>query len=96
VVFHLRRRGPAIEAVISETMVPPGDRATRRAAYSRIARETGADYLIRLRDPAERGLGAWFWPVPAIGPTLTSRSLRTVPPAATAAWHLGLGDIELF
>ena len=31
VVFHLRRRGPAIEAVICETLVPPGDRRTRRA-----------------------------------------------------------------
>ena len=96
VVFHLRRRGPAIEAVICETLVAPGDAATRRAAYARIARETGADYLIRLRDPAERPLGAGFWPVPAIGPILTSRALDTLPPAPLAAWHLALGDIELF
>jgi len=96
VVFHLRRRGPAIEAVICETLVAPGDTATRRAAYARIARETGADYLIGLRDRAERRLRAGFWPVPAIGPILTSRALTTLPPAALAAWHLGLGDIELF
>jgi hypothetical protein len=95
-VFHLRRRGPAIEAVICETLVPPGDRRTRRAAYTRIARETGADYLIRLREPAERALGGWFWPAPGIGPILTSRRLGTVPPRTLAAWHLGLGDIELF
>jgi GNAT superfamily N-acetyltransferase len=96
VVFHLRRRGPAIEAVICETLVAARDSATRRAAYSRIARETGADYLIRLRDPADGLLGAGFWPIPAIGPTLTSRGVATLPPAQRGAWHLALGDIELF
>ncbi|MFM8303777.1 MAG: GNAT family N-acetyltransferase [Actinomycetota bacterium] len=94
VVFHLRRRGPALEAVICETLVPAGDARTRAAAFARISEESGADYLLALRSP--RPPGRRFWPVPGAGPVLTSRVLATAPPAARADWHLGLGDVELF
>lgn len=95
-VFHLRRRGPAIEAVVCETLVPAGDPRTTRALYAQLAKESGADYLIRLRSPAERPMGGWFWPAPGVGPVLTAREVNRSPASDPAGWALTLGDIELF
>jgi len=95
-VFHLRRRGPAIEAVVCEMLVPTGDLRTARALYTQMARESGADYLIRLRSPSEALVGSRFWPAPGVGPVLTGREVNRRPAPARAGWALTLGDIELF
>jgi hypothetical protein len=82
--------------VICETLVPRGDHRTVRALYGQIAKEAGADYLIRLRIPAERRSGGRFWPVPGVGPVLTGREVNRLPAPEPAGWALTLGDIELF
>jgi GNAT superfamily N-acetyltransferase len=93
-VFHLRRRGPALEAVVGDVLTPVGRRDEGRALVTRIARDAGADYLIRSDRRLAAGDG--FVRVPGAGPVLTVRQVRTPPPARLAAWRLGMGDIELF
>ncbi|MEI8000176.1 MAG: GNAT family N-acetyltransferase [Actinomycetes bacterium] len=94
VVIHLRRRGPAVEAVVADVFAP--DARSARAALGRVARASGADYLVRLRAPGDGGRRAGFWPVPRVGPTLTARAVSQSPPTALAAWRLTMGDIEIF
>jgi hypothetical protein len=97
VVFHLRRRGPALEAVIGDVLVPAGEPATGAELLDRIARETGADYLIGLDSPGARlGLAQRFGWIPGAGPTLTTRAVGTDPPLQVRDWSLTMGDIELF
>ena len=51
VIFRLRRRGRAIEAVICDLFVPPavgGGDEIARALLRRVARGTAADYLIQI------------------------------------------------
>jgi GNAT superfamily N-acetyltransferase len=101
-VFRLRRRGRAVEAGISDVLVPPGAGAARRSLLRTIARETGADYAIRVRGTDEAGglgrilPGAGFIPFPRQGPLLTWRALadRSVAPAL-AGLDFALGDVEL-
>lgn len=92
-VFHVRRRGPALEAVVCDVVVPDRAAEVEHALLSRIARESGADYLIRLGGPLYRH---GFVRVPAQGPVLTARALSTDPPADVHDWALGMGEIELF
>lgn len=92
-VVHLRRRGPAVEAVVAELLVP--DRATARAALRAVAR-SGADHLVRLRGTPDHLGALGFAPVPRVGPVLTARALTAEPPTALADWAVTLGDIELF
>ena len=96
VVFHLRRRGPALEAVVCEAFAPAGDRHTLGRLLRTVARDSGADYLIRLRTPRERLPRHEFWPAPRVGPVLTARAVTGRPPATLAGWALTMGDIELF
>jgi hypothetical protein len=93
-VFHLRRRGPALEAVICETFVPAGTDPS--GLYAEIARATGADYLLRLADPTGRRTRGRFLPAPGVGPILTAREVTRVPPERLGGWRLTMGDIELF
>jgi GNAT superfamily N-acetyltransferase len=96
-VFHLRRRGPAVEAVLSDVVVPdagPAGAQAARALVRRIARESGADYLLRI-DPRPL-TGDPFIRIPRTGPILTFRRLDAFVPPRLARWHVGMGDIELF
>ena len=98
-VFHLRRRGPATEAVVCDTFAPAGAETLLRAVHAEIARESGADYLLRLRRPGTgggRALADRFVPAPGIGPVLTGRDLTGAPPATPAGWGLTMGDVEIF
>ncbi len=91
VVFHLRRRGRATEAVLCDTFAEPGaDREVARLQH-RVLRETGADYLLTL---APGGRPRRFLPVPRTGPVLTTRTVARAAPTAPGAWALTMGDVE--
>jgi hypothetical protein len=92
-VFHLRRRGHAIEATVCDVLVPPGAAHVERELMRKIAALTNADYLLRIdRRRWLRG----FVPVPRAGPIVTFRGIagRKVP--ALADLSLTMGDVELF
>lgn len=89
IVFRLRRRGEAIEAVVIEQLVP--DWRTGALLVQRLLRQTGADYAIGLRTGPSAGL----LPLPKQGPLLTTRPLASSPPAPES-WVLTMGDVELF
>lgn len=92
-VFRVRRRGAATEAGVSDLLVPLGAAATARRLLRLVARETGADYAIRVGRPLPR---AGFIPFPRQGPILTWRPLAdSSPPPRLADLDLSLGDVEL-
>jgi GNAT superfamily N-acetyltransferase len=94
VVFRLRRRGQALEAVVGDVLVPDGDRRVTAALLRSVPRAAGADYAIRLGGGGGRGAG--YVPLPRQGPVLTWRAIaeKTQPPLES--WRLSLGDVELF
>ena len=97
-VFRLRRRGDAVEAGISDVLVPHGSAAARARSCSRtVARETGADYAIRVG--RDRRLGRY---APASSRSRArARSSRGGPladrsaPPALRDLDFALGDVEL-
>jgi hypothetical protein len=92
-VFRLRHRGDAVEAGISDVIVPAGARAARRQLLRAVARQTRADYAIQVGRPQLR---SGFVPFPRQGPLLTWRTLADhSPPPAPRALELSLGDVEL-
>lgn len=91
VVFRLRRRGPAVEAAVCEEL--GGDARATRRLLGRVLRESGADYVVRVGDHRPR---AGFVPLPGRGPILVCRQLGPSPVPPPEAWHLTLGDVELF
>jgi RimJ/RimL family protein N-acetyltransferase len=93
-VFHLRRRGTALEAAVCDVVVPGGEPRVERELLGRIARETGADYVVRLGGAAVGRDG--FVRIPRAGPILTVREVSTSPPVHRRDWELGMGEIELF
>jgi hypothetical protein len=61
-----------------------------------VARETGADYAIRIRDRGRNIPQAGYIPFPRQGPILTWRPLAdTSAPPALGDLDLALGDVEL-
>lgn len=90
-VFRLRRRGKALEAVVIEQLVP--DWRSGAVLLARLLRATGADYAIGLRTGPSAGLLPM--PMPGFGPLLTTRPLAGSPPDPSA-WASTMGDIELF
>lgn len=91
VVFHLRRRGAALEAVVCDTFAPPEAARALNRVHRRIARETGAHYLLGLAGPHRvRG----FHRIPRTGPVLTVRDVGRAAPTTAGAWALTMGDIE--
>lgn len=91
-VFRTRARGGAVEAVLCELLVRPGDRAAARTLTTQIGRTAGADYLIATGRPIRTLIA-----VPRRGPMLTWRAIRPgldAPPLDQ--WHLTMGDVELF
>jgi GNAT superfamily N-acetyltransferase len=92
-IFRVRRRGGATEAGISDVIVPLGADGTRRRLLTLVARETGADYAIRVGRPLLR---AGYVPFPRQGPILTWRPLADRTPAPSLGdLDLSLGDVEL-
>lgn len=93
-VFRCRRRGDATEAVLCDVVMPAHDEGAARRLVRRVARVAGADYVLRIDrriatpDPFVRA--------PQIGPVLACRPLDGSAPPALAAWHLTMGDVELF
>jgi GNAT superfamily N-acetyltransferase len=93
-VFRLRPRGNAIEAVVDDVLVPGAGAAVEQRLVQTLARRSGADYLIRLdrrRFPPGR-----FLPLPRQGPIMTWRAVNERSMPALAEWDVRLGDIELF
>lgn len=91
-VFRLRRRGDALVAVVCELLVPEGAHGVRRALLARIARETGADFLLRL---GAGWLSERFVRAPGLGPILVCRPLDGSDAPALDEWTLSTGDAEL-
>lgn len=92
VVFRIRRRGAATECAVSEVLAPRG--ADLRRAARTIARESGADYMIRCA--GLRALTDGFVPAPQLGPILTWRPIRRPGVPSMRELDLALGDVELF
>jgi GNAT superfamily N-acetyltransferase len=92
-VFHLRRRGRAIEATVCDVMTPATAPHVEHQLMKKIAALTNADYLLRID---HRRWMRGFLPVPRNGPVLTFRSIdgRKVPTLADLS--LTMGDVELF
>jgi GNAT superfamily N-acetyltransferase len=92
-VFRLRRRGEAIEAGVSEVLVPSGAAGAERRLLRAVARETGADYAICVGKPNPR---VGYLPFPRQGPLLTYRPLADHSPApGRRTLDFALGDVEL-
>jgi GNAT superfamily N-acetyltransferase len=91
-LFRLRRRGPAVEAVVGHVLAP--DRRTAGRLVRFVARSTRADQVLQITHRPQFGAG--FLPLPGAGPILTWRALgeERMPPLDD--WGLTLGDIELF
>jgi hypothetical protein len=92
-VFRLRRRGEAVEAGVSDVLVPHGSADATRHLLRAVARETGADYAVRVGRPVVR---AGYVPFPRQGPILTWRPLAdpSAPPQLRDL-DFALGDVEL-
>ena len=92
-LFRLRRRGEAVEVGVSDVLVPDGADGAARRLLKTVARQTGADYAVRVGRPTLR---AGYVPFPRQGPILTWRPLAdpSAPPALRDL-DLSLGDVEL-
>jgi GNAT superfamily N-acetyltransferase len=94
IVFRLRSRGHATEAVICEALIPGLRRRIPRTALRALGKPTGADYLITtVRNVTTPG---GFVRLPGVGPILVCRRLDDAPVPPPRDWILTLGDIELF
>ncbi|MGI9119030.1 MAG: GNAT family N-acetyltransferase [Acidimicrobiales bacterium] len=94
VVFRLRRRGPALESVVSEVLVPGDATRALRSTLGAVLRSTRADYAIRLGGPGVPRLD--FLPLPGQGPILVRRHVDDSGTSMPTGWQLSLGDVELF
>jgi GNAT superfamily N-acetyltransferase len=94
VVFRLRRRGRALEAVVGDVLVPEGRRRDAAALLRAVPRASAADYAVVLGGAARPGAG--YLPLPGQGPVLTWRAVTDTVCPPLDAWRLTLGDIELF
>lgn len=95
-VFRVRRRGTALEATVTDVLVPAGKRSAslRRQLLRKVARSSGADYVLV---GATKGLlGVPAVPAPNLGPIVTWRALLSTQTPAIGDWHLTMGDLELF
>ena len=90
-LYRRRRRGSAVEAAITEVLVPDGDRRRRSELLRSVLRGSGADYAVRI---GRRGAG--FVPVSRPRPLLVWRSVTAAHAPPLPEWDLTLGDIELF
>jgi hypothetical protein len=93
VVFRLRRRGRAIEAVICDVLLPRGGAALGTQLCKRVLVETAADYALR---GGRSSSGRGFLPLLGQGPVVTWRTLTDPTMPSRRDWDLSLGDVELF
>lgn len=93
-VFRVRQRGDAVEASVSEVLVPEANPRLRRAALRCVAALPGIDYALGLYEPGHWRAG--FLPVPGQGPNLVCRGLAAPDVPPMTGWQLNLGDVELF
>jgi predicted N-acetyltransferase YhbS len=93
VVFRLRRRAAAVQAMICDLLAPSDEPELRAELCRRVLTSTAADYAIRIGRP--RSMGG-FVAVPGGGPLLTWRALAETTMPALRQWQLSLGDVELF
>jgi GNAT superfamily N-acetyltransferase len=95
IVFRLRRRGPAIEAVICDLFTPGGRADVAESLTRRLAANPSADYLLALDH-------RWVAPgrfvrLPRTGPILAARPVAAAAaPLPLRRWHVTMGDIEMF
>ncbi len=90
IIFRLRRRGPAIECTVCETLAPKG--ADLRRPLRELLRATGADLLLVA---PQSGIATGTIPAP-MGPRLTWKPLCRAGVPDRSDLHLTLGDLELF
>ncbi|MEQ8840690.1 MAG: GNAT family N-acetyltransferase [Acidimicrobiales bacterium] len=90
-VVRLRRRGPALEAVLAEIFSP--DAASTRHLLRAVRRQLPADHLLTLA--ATPHPAPWLPTLPRLGPRLTVRDLAAAGPDRDR-FRFSLGDIELF
>jgi hypothetical protein len=90
-IIRLRRRGPALEAVLAEIFSP--DASSTRRLIRRLRHDLGADHLLTLATPPHPA--PWLPTLPSLGPRLTVRDLRGTGPRLED-FSFALGDIELF
>jgi GNAT superfamily N-acetyltransferase len=95
-VFRVRRRGPALEATVTDLLVPAGADAghRRRALLRRVVRSAGADFVLVGHHRSLLGTPALA--VRGLGPILTWREVTETTPPTLASWALTMGDLELF
>lgn len=94
VVFRLRRRGSAVEAVVGDVLVPEAEPTVATELLREVARRTEASYVIQIRRPFV--LSGPFVRMPRTGPILACRPLDSGAAPRLRDWNLTLGDIELF
>ncbi len=107
ILFRARTRRRLREVSLSEILTGEGREDVLAAArlVRRVARDSGADYLVacaargtpELRVLKGAGFLPWTWP----GPHLTVRPMASPPasgadPLRPADWRLSLGDLEIF
>jgi hypothetical protein len=90
VLVRLRRRGLAKELSVVQTFGDP-TRADHLAFH--VAREAGADYVLRVGDARP---ASGYPALPSGGPRLTWRALADAGMPPLPNWALTLGDVELF
>jgi GNAT superfamily N-acetyltransferase len=93
-IFRLRMRGGAVEAVVDDVIVPEARPDVERRLVRELARRSGADYLIRIDH--RRFPPGGFAPLPNQGPILTWRAVTESTMPTLPEWDVRLGDIELF
>jgi GNAT superfamily N-acetyltransferase len=90
--YRLRQRGPAVEIVVADVIVPGAAAHLRRRLIREISSSATGDYLIRI-DPRPLTRDG-FVRIPGAGPVLVGRELTGAPPPI-GEWELNLGDVEL-
>lgn len=91
-IVRARRRGRALETVVSDVIVPHDATRLRRELITLAARSMGGDYQLLV---GRRPRSSWL-PIAGRGPVVTARTLNGSPPPPLRSWDFRLGDIELF
>jgi GNAT superfamily N-acetyltransferase len=94
VLFRVRGRGAAREAVLADVLSSGGDPRAERALVRRLVHAVDADYVIRVGREAVASGG--FVRLPGQGPIFTWRDVCERPMPPRSDWDVSLGDIELF
>jgi hypothetical protein len=91
-VLRLRRRGPSLEATVSDLFAPSA--GARRFLLRAVLRSTGADYVLARGTARAEPTPAMS--LPAFSPLVTWRSVNAVDEPTIDDFALSVGDLELF